>query len=107
MSRCFVKVEYVGGPWDGKLDVRDWPLDDDRVRVPLPNMGASITEPPYDASGFRVGEYRCDRSPHLEEMFDIQHIADILVARSRLPVREMAAIALERKRPVIFKWEGE
>jgi len=102
----FVKIEYVGGPWDGRTDVREFPPDP-VVRVPLPSMWETITEPPYHATGFRVGEYRIDRSPRLEELFDIARIEDVLVRFSRLPVLQMAAIQLRRKRPVIFQWVGE
>jgi hypothetical protein len=47
---------------------------------------------------------RVERTPRLEEMFDIVAIDNQLLAHAKLSVREMAAISVGRKRPVIFKW---
>jgi len=108
--RRFVKIEFVGGPWDGREDVRDYPLDGDRVCVPLPQPATAATAAPAEPSAapaFRVGEYRRDWTGRFEEMFDVHAIGLLLLASSRLHPRQMAAYSLARKRPIVFKWEGE
>jgi len=107
--RRFVKIEFVGGPWDGKEEVRDYPLDGDRVCVPLLQPTAAFDAPAELSAepAFRVGEYRRDWTGRFEEMFDVHAISLQLLASSRLHPSQMAAYSLERKRPIVFKWEGE
>ena len=104
----FVKVEYVGGPWDGKTEVREYPLQMDRVHVPLLGPVPSI-KPEVVEMGptFRVGEYHRDWTGRVEEMFDVVALTSLQMKSAVVGSQELQAYAVERKRPIIFNWEGE